>query len=158
MPTNLTQSRPAEILLVEDNEADVALTRETFKRDRLVTNLHHVANGEECMDFLRKKGKYQDAVTPDIILLDLNMPIMDGREVLAEIVADEELKHIPVIILSTSENQQDIQNMYKLRCSSYIVKPVDFEQFVRVIQEIGIYWFTIVVMPFENKVRTQSSN
>ncbi len=147
MNTPLFESRAAEILLVEDNEDDVELTRQAFKHARLMVSLHHVGNGELCMRFLRKQGDYADAPTPDLILLDLNMPIMDGREVLAQIVADDALKHLPVVVLSTSTEARDIERMYALRCSSYITKPVDFEQFVRVVQELGSYWFTLVVLP-----------
>jgi two-component system response regulator len=145
----LKDSRPAEILLVEDNENDVVLTRLSFKRARLAVNLHHVENGEECMAFLRKTGPYANAVTPDIILLDLNMPVMDGREVLTEIVADEGLCHLPVVVLTTSAEHRDIRDMYKLRCSSYITKPVDFDQFQRVLLEFANYWFALVVLPDE---------
>src|SRR5579863_6089338 len=102
MTNNLAGSRPAEILLAEDNENDVVLTRQGFKRCKLALNLHHVKDGEECMAFLRKQGKYSDAPTPDLLLLDLNMPRMDGREVLAELVADESLNAVPVVVLTTS--------------------------------------------------------
>ena len=139
--------RPAEVLLVEDNDDDVVLTREGFKHAKLVVSLHHVPNGEACMRFLRKQGEFEDAPTPDIVLLDLNMPIMDGREVLAQIVADDKLKRLPVVVLTTSSEAEDIQRMYDLRCSSFITKPVDFNQFVRVVQELGEYWFTLVVLP-----------
>lgn len=145
----LASSRPAEILLVEDNENDVILTQEGFKRSKLLVHLHHVKNGEECMAFLRKQGEYADVPTPDLILLDLNMPRMDGREVLAELVADENLRHLPVVILTTSSEDREVLRMYKLRCSSYIVKPVDFEQFLRVIRSVSEYWFTVVVLPSE---------
>ena len=144
---NTQGSRPAEILLVEDNQDDVVLTREGFKLAKLTVNLHHVEDGEECMSFLRKEGKYADAVTPDLILLGLNMPVMDGREVLAEMVKDDNLSHIPVVILTTSADERDVLDMYKLRCSSYACKPVDFDQFVRVIRGIADYWFTMVVLP-----------
>jgi two-component system response regulator len=147
MNHELAHSRPAEILLVEDNENDVLLTRQGFKRARLMVNLHHVGDGEECMAFLRKQGRYADAPTPDLILLDLNMPRKDGREVMAEMVADSELRHLPVVILTTSSAEQEILDMYKLRCSSYIVKPVDFDQFLRVVRSISEYWFTVVVLP-----------
>ena len=139
--------RAAEILLVEDNEDDVVLMQEGFKRSKLLVKLHHVKNGIECMDFLLKQGGYKDAVTPDLILLDLNMPLMDGREVLEKISQNEELRHLPVVILTTSSDEKDVLEMYKLRCSSYIVKPVDFNQFQRIVSEIGDYWFTIVVLP-----------
>jgi len=133
MNSPIRESRLAEVLLVEDNEDDVILTRQGFKHAKLVVSLHHVSNGEACMRFLRKQGEYANAPTPDIVLLDLNMPIMDGREVLAQIVADDELKHLPVVVLSTSSEAEDIKRMYQLRCSSYITKPVDFDQFVRVV-------------------------
>jgi two-component system, chemotaxis family, response regulator Rcp1 len=139
--------RPAEILLAEDNENDVELTRQGFKRSKLLLNLHHVRDGEECLAFLRKQGKYADVPTPDLILLDLNMPRVDGREVLAEMVKDESLNGIPVVVLTTSANDEEILKMYKLRCSSYIVKPVDFEQFLRVVRSVAEYWFTVVVVP-----------
>ena len=147
MSNELKGSRPAEILLAEDNESDVILMREGFKRAKLLVNLHHVENGEECMDFLRKNNAYADRPTPDLILLDLNMPVMDGREVLEELVADDQLNHLPVIVLTTSDEERDILGMYKLRCSSYIVKPIDFAKFTRVIQSIHDYWLTIVVLP-----------
>ena len=143
--------RPAEILLVEDNENDVLLTRESFKRSRLAVTIHHVNDGVECMEFLRKEGKFSDAVTPDLILLDLNMPRMGGKEVLAELVADKDLCHLPVVILTTSSDEKEILDMYKLRCSSYIVKPVDFEQFLSVVKTITDYWFAVVVTPAKNK-------
>jgi two-component system, chemotaxis family, response regulator Rcp1 len=136
-----------EILLVEDNENDVLLTREGFKRAKVPARLHHVENGEKCMAFLRRSGKYADAPTPDIVLLDLNMPVMDGREVLEQIVADPELNRMPVVVLTTSEGEQDILRMYRLRCSSYIIKPVDFADFLRVIHGLNDYWFSMVVLP-----------
>jgi CheY-like chemotaxis protein len=139
--------RPAEVLLVEDSEDDVILTRKSFEYAKLAVNLHHVENGKECMSFLRKEGKYADVPTPDLILLDLNMPVMDGREVLAEIVRDDELRKLCVVILTTSDSERDVLEMYNLRCSSYITKPVDFVQFQRVIEEISNYWFTVVVLP-----------
>jgi len=147
MLMKVPSTRPAEILLVEDNEDDVFLTRAGFKRARLAVNMHHVINGEACMAFLRKEGEYADAPTPDLILLDLNMPVMDGRDVLSEIVADRELRTLPVVVLTTSAAERDILDMYELRCSSYIVKPVDFDKFAHVIQEICDYWFTVIVPP-----------
>lgn len=147
MANELQGAKLANILLAEDNEDDVVLMRHGFELAKLAVDLHHVENGQECMNFLRKTGRYANAPTPDILLLDLNMPIMSGREVLAEMVADQKLNHIPVVILTTSAEDQDILSMYKLRCSSYIVKPVDFDQFLRVIRGIGDYWLTIVVLP-----------
>jgi|ERR1700722_388277 two-component system, chemotaxis family, response regulator Rcp1 len=147
MSSALSNSRPAEILLAEDNENDVELIRMGFKKSKLLINLHHVKDGEECMAFLRKQGKYADVATPDVILLDLNMPRMDGREVMTEMVADETLCYIPVVVLTTSAQDEEILKMYKLRCSSYIVKPVDFEKFLQVIRSFANYWFTVVVLP-----------
>jgi two-component system response regulator len=147
MNSTLNGSRPAEILLVEDNENDVFLTREGFSRAKLAVNLHHVENGEKCMNFLRRSGSYASAPVPDLILLDLNMPVMNGREVLEEIVNDESLRRLPVVILTTSAADRDVLDLYKLRCSSYITKPVDFTQFQKLIQEFTDYWFTVVVLP-----------
>jgi two-component system, chemotaxis family, response regulator Rcp1 len=155
MTNELVKTRPAEILLAEDNDGDVELTRQGFKMCKLLLNMHHVRNGEECMAFLRKQGKYSAAPTPDLLLLDMNMPRMDGREVLAEMVADETLNAIPVVILTTSALDEEILKMYKLRCSSYIIKPIDFDQFLNVTRSIAEYWFTVVVLPIakpEDKV------
>jgi two-component system response regulator len=147
MEHNLNNARFAEVLLVEDNKDDVILTEQAFKQSRLTINLHNVKNGIDCMNFLRKQKEYSDAPTPDLILLDLNLPIMDGREVLEAISKDESLSHLPVIILTTSEDEKDVYKMYQLRCSSYIVKPIDFTQFLRVVKELSEYWFTVVVLP-----------
>jgi two-component system response regulator len=143
----LNGTRPAEVLLVEDNENDVELTRMAFENSRLLVNMHRAKDGEECMAFLRNEGKYADAPTPDIILLDLNMPRMDGREVLTEISNDASLRHLPVVILTTSAEESEILKMYQLRCSSYIIKPVNLDQFMRVIQSLTDYWLTVVVLP-----------
>jgi two-component system response regulator len=143
----LTKTRAAEILLVEDNDNDVELTRIGFKKAKLLLNLHHAKDGVECMEFLRKQGAYAGAPRPDLILLDLNMPRMNGQEVLAEIVADEALCTLPVIVLTTSTDDEEILKMYKLRCSSFIAKPVDLDQFLRVVQSLADYWFTVVVLP-----------
>ena len=145
--TDTDGGRPAEILLVEDNKDDVLLTREGFERAKLTVNLHHVENGEECMAFLRKEGEYSDVPTPDLILLDLNMPLMDGREVLAEMVKDDNLKHLPVVILTTSNDEHDVLNMYQKRCSAYATKPVEFTDFLNVIKGIADFWLTVVVLP-----------
>jgi len=145
--TDAKLGRPARILLVEDNFDDVELTRAGFERARLKVDLIHAENGQECMQLLRKEGPHANAVTPDLVLLDLNMPVMDGREVLAEIVADEKLRSLPVVVLTTSESERDVLDMYRLRCSSYVRKPVDFNQLQRVVQEISSYWFQLVVLP-----------
>lgn len=146
MNSTIVNSRPAEILLAEDNENDVELTRMGFKKSKLRLNLHHVKDGEECLAFLRKQGAYANVPTPDLILLDLNMPRLDGREVLAE-MGDETLCSIPVVVLTTSAQDEKILKMYKLRCNSYIIKPVDFEKFLAVIRSLADYWFTVVVLP-----------
>lgn len=147
MNTDIAGDRPAEILLVEDNEDDVMLTRLAFKQAGIPVRLHHARDGEEGMAFLRKQGKYAAMPAPDLILLDLNMPRKDGREVLADIAADEHLRHLPVIILTTSAAQQDILGLYRLRASSYIVKPVDFGHFQQTIRSLHEYWFGVATLP-----------
>lgn len=144
-----SQSSPgdAQILLVEDNEHDVVLTREALKRSGVAVDLHHVENGEECLAFLRRQGQYAGAPTPNLILLDLNMPVMDGRELLAELVVDEERSHLPVVVLTTSVAERDISQMYRLGCNSYIQKPVDFAEFQATIRDLCTYWFGVVELP-----------
>lgn len=139
--------RPAVILLAEDNDNDVELTRLGFLRARFAVELHHVPNGEECMLFLRKEGEYATAPTPDIVLLDLNMPRMDGMEVLQEIGKDDQLKHLVVVVMTSSKADEDVLRSYQLRCSSYLVKPLNFEAFAHMIQSLGDYWFTLVTLP-----------
>ena len=139
--------RTMEVLLVEDNLGDAFLTRECFAGIPYAVNLHHVEDGEQCLEFLRKTGASQGAPTPDLILLDLNMPRMDGRQVMAEMTADAGLRHLPVVILTTSAAREDIDHMYGLRCSSYIVKPLDFEHFQAVIRTLADYWFTVAALP-----------
>ncbi len=141
------QGNPVEILLVEDNPADVRLTIEGLKEGKVKNNLSVVENGVEALAFLRKQGKYADAVRPDLVLLDLNMPKKDGREVLAEIKADEELRHIPVVVLTTSKAEQDILKAYSLHANCYITKPVDLDQFISIVESIEDFWFTIVKLP-----------
>ena len=148
----IAKTRIAEILLVEDNEDDVFLTREAFDAASLRVNLHHVGDGEKCLQFLRKQGEYANKPAPDLILLDMHMPVMDGHEVLSAIVADEQLHHFPVVVLTTSYEAADIQKMYKLRCNSYITKPVDFDNFVNAIGKLAGYWLTVVVMPDSEKL------
>ncbi len=144
---SLSEGRPAHFLLVDDNEDDVFLTREAFDAASLKVNLHHVDNGEKCLQFLRKQRPYADVPTPDLILLDMHMPVMDGHQVLTEIVKDERLCHIPVVVLTTSYEAADVQKMYKLRCNSYITKPLDFDSFVKAIAQLTGYWLTVVVLP-----------
>jgi two-component system, chemotaxis family, response regulator Rcp1 len=148
MNTPLAESgRPAEILHVEDDDGFADLTNEVFKRTKLGVRIHRVRNGEECLAFLRKEAPYADAPFPDMMLLDLNMPRMDGHEVLEEICRDEKLRHLPVLILTTSKDEQEVLKMYRLRCNSYIVKKIDFSQFRRTIEVICDYWLRVVVLP-----------
>jgi chemotaxis family two-component system response regulator Rcp1 len=143
----LVRGRPAVILLAEDNDNDVELTRLGFQRAKFAVQLHHVSNGEECLAFLRKEGEYADAPTPDIILLDLNMPRMDGIEVMQEIANDARLAHLVIVVLTSSKADEDVLRSYKLRCNSYLVKPINFEDFAKMIQSLGEYWFTLVTLP-----------
>ena len=136
-----------EILLVEDNDADVRLTKEAMRESRLLNKLNVVKDGVEALAYLRKENQYSNANRPDLILLDLNLPKMDGREVLTEIKNDETLKTIPVIVLTTSEADQDIIRSYTAHANCYISKPVAFEKFAQVINSIESFWFTIVKLP-----------
>lgn len=142
--------RLAEVLLVEDNEDDVFLLNDTFRHIQAPVNLHRVENGVECLAFLRQEGCYAQALKPDLILLDLNMPLMDGRQVLATLVADPVLRAIPVVVLTTSANNRDIQQMYELRCSTYIVKPLDLEDFEHAVRLICEYWLGLATLPSEH--------
>ena len=137
----------ANILLVEDNPGDVRLTKEAFKEAKVNNNLHIVSDGVEAMDFLRRKGKYIEAPRPDIILLDLNMPKKNGREVLAEIKADPDLMAIPVLVLTISQAEEDILKSYNLHANCYIQKPVDINKFIDVVKSIEGFWLTIVKLP-----------
>ena len=139
--------RPVEILLVEDNPGDVGLTRETLKDSKLLNHMSVAENGVEALAFLRREGKYVNAPRPDLILLDLNLPKKDGREVLAEIKADERLRRIPVVVLTTSSAEKDILETYDLHANCYITKPVDLDQFIAVVKAIEEFWFTIVKLP-----------
>ena len=136
-----------EILLVEDNPGDVRLTLEAFKEGKILNRLSVVGDGVEAMAFLRREGNYSNVPRPDLILLDLNMPRKDGREVLAEIKKDPELRRIPVIILTTSQAEQDILKSYDLHANCYITKPVDLDQFNTVVKNIQDFWLTIVKLP-----------
>lgn len=140
---------PVEILLVEDNPGDVRLTEEALKEKKLLNNLYVAKDGVEAMSFLRKEGKYANAVRPDIILLDLNLPKMDGREVLAEIKSDEKLKRIPIVVLTTSSSEEDILRTYTLHANCYVTKPVDFDEFIKIVQSVHNFWFSIVKLPSE---------
>ena len=131
----------------EDNPGDVRLTREALKEGKVINNLSVVSDGEEAVAFLRREGKFADAPRPDIVLLDLNLPRKDGREVLAEIKSDPLLKHIPVVVLTTSRAEEDILRTYRLHANCYITKPVDLDQFIRVVKSINEFWFSVVKLP-----------
>jgi two-component system, chemotaxis family, response regulator Rcp1 len=139
--------KPIEILLVEDNEGDARLAQEALQDSKVINNIHHVIDGVEAMDFLYRKGKYQAAVRPDLILLDLNLPRKDGREVLADIKKDESLKRIPVVALTISSDEQDILKAYNLHVNCFITKPIDFDQFLQVVHSIEDFWLTVVKLP-----------
>lgn len=140
---------PIEILLVEDNPGDVRLTQEALREGKVKNNLHIARDGVEALAFLRREGVHKDAVRPDLVLLDLNLPRKDGREVLAEIKADPKLKMLPVVVLTTSSAEDDIVNTYSLHANCYITKPVDLEQFVKVVKSIDDFWLTVVRLPSE---------
>jgi len=142
-----TIGKPIEILLVEDNPGDVRLTREALEDGKVCNNMCVVNDGVEALAYLRGEGKYASAPHPDLILLDLNLPKKDGREVLAEIKADEVLKRIPVVVLTTSQAEQDILKAYDLHANCYITKPVDLDQFIMVVKSIEDFWLTIVKLP-----------
>jgi CheY-like chemotaxis protein len=139
--------KPLEILLVEDNPGDANLTREAFKEGKVTNNLHVVQDGVDALSFLRKEGKYAGAQRPDIVLLDLNLPKKDGREVLEEMKQDPDLKRIPVVILTTSKAEEDILKTYNLHANCYLTKPVELEQFCMVIKSIEEFWLTFVQLP-----------
>ncbi|PSB54176.1 response regulator [Chamaesiphon polymorphus] len=140
-------SRPIEVLLVEDNLGDVHLTRIALADREVNVNLSVVTDGVEAMNFLHCQGEYHQAVHPDLILLDWNLPRKDGKEVLIEIRSDERLQRIPVVVLTTSQAEEDILKAYNLHANCYITKPLDFNQFVRIVQSIEDFWFSIVQLP-----------
>ncbi len=142
-----TNGKPIDILLVEDNPGDARLTEEALQEGKFTNNLFVVQDGIEALEFLRRQGDHTDAPRPDLILLDLNLPRKDGREVLAEIKDDEQLKTIPVVVLTTSRDYDDINKAYDLNCNCYIAKPVDFEQFFEAIESIDNFWLTVVTLP-----------
>ncbi len=144
---DVNYGHPIEILLVEDNAGDVRLTQEALKDGKVRNRLSVAENGEEALAFLRREGQFANAPRPDVILLDLNLPRKDGREVLAEIKADPNLKRIPVVILTTSQAEQDILKTYNLHANCYIAKPVDLDRFIEVVKAIEDFWLTIVKLP-----------
>lgn len=139
--------RQIEILLVEDNQGDVLLTREAFKEAEVLNHLSVVNDGVEALAYLRQQAPFSDSVRPDLILLDLNLPRKDGREVLAELKADEHLREIPVVVLTTSQAETDIAQVYRAQANCYITKPVDLDQFVRAVRSIESFWLTLAKLP-----------
>jgi CheY-like chemotaxis protein len=138
---------PIEVLLVEDDPGDVLMTQEAFEEHKVRNRLTVVSDGAEALSYLRREGEYADAVRPDLILLDLNLPRRDGREVLAEVKRDEELGQIPIVVLTTSAADEDILKSYQLHANAYVTKPVDFEQFISVIRQIDEFFVSVVKLP-----------
>jgi CheY-like chemotaxis protein len=150
-PATLTPAlaRPAEILLVEDSPGDIRLMREALREGKFANRVHEVRDGVEAMDFLHRRGPFADAPRPDLILLDLNLPRKDGREVLAELKADPDLRRIPVVILTTSQAEEDILRAYDLHANCYMTKPVDLVQFLSLVRSIEQFWLLLVRLPQE---------
>jgi chemotaxis family two-component system response regulator Rcp1 len=147
MPEADRAAPPVEILLVEDNPGDVRLTQEALKEGKVYNNLHWAKDGVEALEFLKRQGKHAGAPRPDIILLDLNLPKKDGREVLAVVKGDNDLKQIPVVVLTTSKAEEDVLKSYELHANCYVTKPVDLEKFIQVVQSIDRFWLTVVTLP-----------
>jgi len=146
------KASPVEILLVEDNDGDVRLTREALHESQIYNNLYSVRDGIDALAFLRKQEPYWNASTPDLILLDLNMPRMNGRELLSIIKTDDDLKRIPVVILTTSNDIEDIAETYKLHANCFVTKPVELDQFIQIVKEIHEFWFSVVRLPNGSKI------
>jgi two-component system response regulator len=140
-------STPVQVLLVEDNPGDVELTREALEEGRLANALHVVRDGEEALDFLMRRGRHRGAVRPDLVLLDLNLPKMSGREVLAEIKSDPTFSTIPVVVLTSSAAEEDVARSYELHANCYVQKPVGLEQFISIVRQIEDFWFVVVKLP-----------
>ena len=147
MKNGIKSGKPIEILLAEDSPGDVRLAQEALKDSKIVNTLHVVSDGVEAMAFLRREGKYQGVLRPDLVLLDLNLPRKDGREVLAEVKADPDLKRIPVVILTVSKAEEDVLKTYNLHANCYITKPLGLDQFIKVVKAIEDFWLTIVKLP-----------
>jgi two-component system, chemotaxis family, response regulator Rcp1 len=147
MIRDLSNTEPIEILLVEDNLGDARLAEEALKDGKVHNRLYHVKDGVEAMQFLRQQAEYSHVPPPDLILLDLNMPRKDGREVLAEIKGDPELRLVPVVVLTTSEAERDLLKSYDLHANAYVTKPIDLDRFIDIVQAIEYFWFTIVKLP-----------
>ena len=145
---NLTaNSSPIDLLLIEDDPGDVVMTREALSGAKVLHNLHVIDNGESAVAFVKRQGQYADAPRPDLILLDLNLPRLDGREVLALIKADESLRQIPVVILTTSDAEEDIARSYDLHANAYVTKPVDFEAFMRIVRQVDDFFLSVARLP-----------
>jgi CheY-like chemotaxis protein len=138
---------PIDVLLVEDDPGDVLMTREAFEENKVANRLAVVSDGAEAMQYLRREGEYADAPTPDLVLLDLNLPRMDGREVLAAMKSDEALRSIPVVVLTTSEAEEDVLRSYALHANAYVTKPVDFSRFIEVVRQIDDFFVSVVRLP-----------
>lgn len=148
---DILPSRAIEILLVEDNPGDARLTQEALREGKIRNNLHHARDGVEALAFLKREGEFAKAPTPDLVLLDLNLPRKDGREVLAEMKQDPRLRTIPVVVLTTSEAENDIVRSYELHANCYITKPVGLEQFIAIVREIESFWLAVVTLPTRNE-------
>ncbi|MBV9098231.1 MAG: response regulator [Frankiaceae bacterium] len=140
-------ARPVRILLVDDSPGDVSLTEEALLAGRVANQLHVVEDGEQAIDFMRRRGKYADAPVPDLVLLDLNLPRMDGREVLRELKGDDNLRHVPVIVLTTSADERDVLTSYRLHANAYVTKPVEFGEFLLALHQLESFWLQIVRLP-----------
>jgi len=138
---------PVEILLAEDNPGDVTLTKKALEEGKLANNLHVTTDGVDALEFLRQEGEYEDAPRPDLVLLDLNMPRKDGEDVLKEMQADDRLSRIPVVVLTSSESEEDIAKSYELNANAYLTKPVDFDGFVEIVNRMEEFWFQVVKLP-----------
>jgi CheY-like chemotaxis protein len=141
------ENRPVEILLVEDNPGDYRLTKEALHEGKVYNNLHWAKDGVEAIEFLKRRGPFASVPRPDIILLDLNLPKKDGREVLQEVKSDESLRRIPVVVLTTSKAEEDVIRTYNLHANCYVTKPVDLEKFIVVVKSIDVFWLTVVTLP-----------
>jgi CheY-like chemotaxis protein len=143
----MTESVPIEVLLVEDDPGDVLMTQEAFAEHKVRNRLAVVSDGEEAIAYLRREGRFSDAVRPDLVLLDLNLPRRDGRQVLEEIKSDEQLRQIPVVVLTTSQADEDILRSYALHANAYVTKPVDFDRFIAVVRQIDQFFVSVVKLP-----------
>lgn len=139
--------KTVEILLAEDNPGDVMLTKKALEQGKLANNLHVVTDGVEALEFLRQDGEYADEPRPDLVLLDLNMPRKDGKDVLRELQDDDDLRRIPVVVLTSSESEEDIARSYELNANAYLTKPVDFDGFIEIVNQMESFWFKVVKLP-----------